>query len=418
MITIRSLTFLALVPLLSCTSPNNAMTPKSSVRSGLDVLVQEDFAVLTGKRVGFITNHTAITADGRHAADLMAGSGKVKLTVLFAPEHGIRGTAEAGATIGDEKDPLMGIPFISLYGSVNKPTPEMLAGIDILVFDIQDVGARFYTYISTLFLTLEAAAEQGIPYIVLDRPNPIGGHLVEGPVLDAAFKSFVGIHELPIRHGMTVGELAMLFNGEKWLKEGVVADLTVIRMRNWKREMIFDETGLPWVKPSPNMISLQTALLYPGTCLIEGSNLSEGRGTGRPFEQIGAPWLDAAAVAADLRATGPAGVEVDTVSFMPQDLPGVATNNKHDGVLCRGLFFNVVEPREFHSVRFGLHLLAAIRKHHADVLVMRQASMQRLLGDAAIVAALQQGVAADDLWRQAEADLQPFLPIRKKYLLY
>ncbi len=392
--------------------------PENQVQSGLDVLVENDFAALAGKRVGLITNHTAVTADNRHAADLMAACSNVRLTVLFAPEHGVRGNSEAGATITDEKDPLTEIPAISLYGATRKPTAAMLKDVDVLVFDIQDVGARFYTYISTLFLTLEAAAEQGIPYVVLDRPNPIGGHLVEGPVLDAEFKSFVGIHELPVRHGMTVGELALLFNGEKWLRNGVRADLKIIKMANWKRDMLFDETGLPWVKPSPNMVSLQTALVYPGTCLIEGTNLSEGRGTLHPFEQIGAPWLNAGTIADELRGAPVTGVRIDTVSFVPQDLPGVATANKHDQKPCRGLFFSVTQPRAFQSLRFGLYLLAAIRKHHPDSLKLREASLNRLLSDAAILKNLQQGVAADSLWRMAEADLQSFLPLREKYLLY
>ncbi len=388
------------------------------ILSGLDLLVRDRFEPLAGKRVGLITNHTAVTRDGRHAADLFAQAGNLQLVALFGPEHGVRGSLEAGALLDHEQDPRTGIPVHSLYGEHNKPTPEMLADVEVLVFDIQDVGARFYTYISTLFYGLEAAAEKGIPFVVLDRPNPVGGEIVEGPLLDLAHRSFVGIHQLPIRHGLTVGVVATLFNGEGWLAGGVKADLRVIRMENWRRGLFYAETGLPWIKPSPNMTDPHTALLYPGTCLVEATNLSEGRGTSAPFRQIGAPWLNAPALCRQLRAAGLAGVTIDTVTFTPVSLPGTATNNKHENRPCRGVTFTVTDPGRFRAVALGLHLLAAVRDLHADSLVIREAGMNRLGGDSQLTRALIEGAKVEKLLAIARAEEARFIERRRPYLLY
>lgn len=405
----------ALAFLLLCSGLAAAGMP---VLSGLDRLERDGFAPLAGKRIGLVTNHTALTRDGRHIADVLAAEKKFQLVALFGPEHGVRGQLEAGAQLDHERDPRTGVPVHSLYGATNKPTPEMLAGIDLLIFDIQDVGARFYTYISTLFYCQEAAAELGIPFMVLDRPNPIGGEIIEGPILELAHRSFVGIHELPIRHGMTIGELARLFNGEGWLAGGVRADLSVIPLENWRREMPYDATGLPWIKPSPNMTSPQTAVLYPGTCLVEATNLSEGRGTSAPFEQIGAPWLDHAALCEKLRAAAIAGLAVDTVSFTPVAIPGVATGNKHQGRQCRGVALRVTEPRTFQAVEAGLQLLRAVQVLHPDSLVIRAASMNRLGGNSRLTAALLAGREVEELIAIARAQVEEFRSRRQCYLLY
>jgi uncharacterized protein YbbC (DUF1343 family) len=293
---------------------------EESVLVGADILFTERLDLLKGKRVGLVTNHTALLSDGRHVADVITGRDDMDLVALFGPEHGIRG--DTTGPILNGVDPATGIPIYSLYGKTKKPTPRMLAGLDVLVFDIQDVGARFYTYISTMGHVMGAAAKMNIPFVVLDRPNPLTGTRVEGPVAEDSMLSrlvplppklatgakpelstppdstlsLVTFAPIPIMHGMTVGELAMMYNGQGWLEDSIRVHLTVIRMKNWSRDFWYDETGLQWVNPSPNMLTLKTAMVYPGVCLFEGVNISEGRGTDKPFEYIGAPWLNTAQV--------------------------------------------------------------------------------------------------------------------------
>lgn len=407
--------FFKLSLLAVCAVPSFA---REAVHTGLDVLIETNFAALKGKRVGLVTNHTAVSSDGRHAADALAACGRLQLTALFGPEHGIRGRREAGESFDAEIDSSTGVPVYSLYGKINKPTPEMLKNVDVLVFDIQDVGARFFTYISTLFYAMEAAAESDIPFVVLDRPNPIGGRIVEGPVLDLANRSFVGIHEIALRHGMTVGELAQLFNGEGWLRGGVRARLTVVKMQSWRRNMLFEETGLRWIKPSPNMISPQTALVYPGMGLIEATNLSEGRGTPHPFEWVGAPWLDPVRIRQQMMESDLKGIRIDTLSFTPVDIPMVATGNNYRDRRCRGLEFTVTDAATFKSVELGFALITAVRRVHPDSLVIHEKRMNRLGGDGAVTRALMDGMSARDIIRLGEKKLKAFAAQRKKYLLY
>ncbi|MBC7187167.1 MAG: DUF1343 domain-containing protein [Calditrichaeota bacterium] len=381
-------------------------------------MLASDCSLLKGKRVGVITNHTGIDRQGRHIADLLHEAPGVTLSKLFAPEHGIRGTAEAGAQIGAEVDAKTGVPILSLYGETKKPTPEMLSDLDVLVFDIQDVGTRFYTYISTMSLAMEAAAEQQIPFVVLDRPNPIGGVMVEGPVLAPENRSFVGIHPIALRHGMTVGELARLFNEEGWLAGGKKAELTVVRMKNWRRHMLFGDTGLPWVKPSPNIVSPMTALLYPGIGLLEATNVAEGRGTQAPFENIGAPWIDPAKLLQALQRRSVAGLALDSTSFVPVDLPGVATNPKYEGQLCKGLRLRVTKPESLRAVDFGIHLIAALRDLHPDKFAIREAGMRLMTGSTPVTTALIRGEAPEAIIASWNQELQTFLSLRQKYLLY
>ena len=279
--------------MLSILLLNLSLSQSNRVKIGAEVFLEKYLDIIKGKKIGIVTNHTGVLPDGRHIVDVLNSIPDVKIVALFGPEHGIRGEVPDGKSISHGVDTKTGIKVYSLYGEVKKPTPEMLKDIDVLIFDIQDVGARFYTYISTMSYCMEACAELGKKFIVLDRPNPIRGLYVDGPVLAPKFKSFVGPHPIPVAHGMTVGELAKLFNEEGWLENGVKADLTVIKMENYLRKMWFDQTGLPWVKPSPNMMTLNTAIVYTATCFIEGTNVSEGRGTAHPFEWIGAPWIDA-----------------------------------------------------------------------------------------------------------------------------
>jgi uncharacterized protein YbbC (DUF1343 family) len=313
--------------------------------------------------VGLVCNPTAVTRSLVHAADVLHGAPGVHLAALFGPEHGVRGDAQYMAAVGGERDPRTGLPAHSLYGETREslsPRPEQLEGLDLLVFDVQDVGARYYTYQATMMLCMEAAARAGIGFVVLDRPNPIGGVLVEGPRLRPGFESFCGLHDLAVRHGMTVGELALLFQAERKLD----LELEVVPCQGWCRTAGFRETGLPWVFPSPNMPTPETALVYPGMCLLEGTNLSEGRGTTRPFELMGAPWLDGQRLADDLARERLPGVRFRPVSFVP-------TWDKHAGVRCHGVELHVHDPARFRPFRTGLAVVLHSRRQVPDSFAWR-----------------------------------------------
>ncbi len=394
-------------------------TASPPLKFGIDVLLDSKLEIIQNQRVGLITNQTGVDANGTHVIDLLYRAPGVKLVALFAPEHGIRGDVEGGDTINDQKDPQTGVPIFGIYGATNKPTPAMLANIDVLVFDIQDVGTRFYTYISTMSLCMEAAAENNIHFVVLDRPNPITGVMVEGPVLEKEYTSFVGIHPIALRHGMTIGELARLFNEEGWLANGVRCRLTIIPLLNWDRRCWYPELGWRWIKPSPNMTSPTTALLYPGIGLLEACNVAEGRGTLRPFETIGAPWLDHVALAELLRKENIPGIECDTTSFIPIDLPGIAMNPKFEGQRCNGLSFTITDPHRFPAVSFGLHLICAIKKLHPDKFAWKSARSPLLMfGDDDTPRAIDEGKSAQEIIQSWQAKLDTFRLLREKYLLY
>jgi uncharacterized protein YbbC (DUF1343 family) len=396
---------------------------KPAVRSGLDIVVAGGFSEFKGKRAGIITNQTGIDHERRHIADLFHEAEGVELAALFGPEHGIRGDIEGGAKIATRVDAKTGVTVYSLYGETRKPAPEMLQNLDVLIFDVQDVGARFYTYISTMSLAMEAAAEAKIPFYVLDRPNPIGD-LVEGPVLDPAQRSFVGIHPIALRHGMTAGELAQMFNGEGWLQTGsqeapqtLKADLHIIKMEGWRRDMLFDETGLPWVKPSPNMTSPITALLYPGMGLLEATNFSEGRGTQSPFEKVGAPWVDSNKLIGKLQNRIP-GIYLRPIDFIPVDLPGQAMNPKFEGTGCRGLQLDVTKPRALQSVAFGIHLLCALHELYPERFTIDERRMARLSGQTWVRKMILAGENPEAILQRMEKEVEAFRELRQKYLLY
>ncbi|MBN1845702.1 MAG: DUF1343 domain-containing protein, partial [Sedimentisphaerales bacterium] len=300
------------------------------------------------RRVGILTNHTGRDSRGRTILEVFRQMPQVKVTALFAPEHGLFGAAEAGQDIRDNHYEQVAV--YSVYGQTRKPTPAMLEDVDVLVFDMQDVGARYYTYISTLTLALEAAAEQGKPFVVLDRPNPLNGVAVEGNILDRQFASFVGMHPIPERHGMTVGELAKMINGEGWLTGHVRADLRVVVAAGWKRTMWFDQTGLTFVPPSPNIKELDAAVIYPGTCLLEGTNVSEGRGTERPFLQFGAPWLNAGELRIALQRMNLPGVEFQPAHFTPLD-------SKYKDQPCQGIRIQITDRQVLNAFRAGLGIV-------------------------------------------------------------
>jgi uncharacterized protein YbbC (DUF1343 family)/CubicO group peptidase (beta-lactamase class C family) len=375
-----------------------------STLNGIDVLARDGFALLKGKRVGLITNHTGRNREGQTTIDILFNAPGVKLVALFSPEHGIRGTLDQ-AKISSSVDEKTKLPINSLYGETRQPTPEMLKNIDILVYDIQDVGARFYTYISTLGLALEAAAKAKIKFVVLDRVNPINGVDVEGPIADADKLSFIAHHRIPVRHGMTVGELAQLFNGER----NINADLEVVRIDGWQRRAWFDETGLVWTNPSPNMRSLTQATLYPGVCLLEPTNVSVGRGTDTPFEMIGAPWIEERKLAAALNARNIPGVRFIPVRFTPR-------TSVHEGKECGGVNIIITDRTRLEPVTAGMEIAVQLRTlFPKDFNVDR---FIRLLVNQQIFDAFKQGSEARALRQIWEDDLTQFRQIRAKYLIY
>lgn len=377
----------------------------AEVLTGLDVMAAGGFASLQGKRVGLITNHTGLDRNGRRNVDLMLAAG-VQVAALFSPEHGMAG-AEDRENVGHTQDKATGIKVWSLYEEKNrKPSPEMLQGLDVLVFDIQDIGARFYTYISTMGHAMEEAAKARLPVIVLDRPNPITGVRVEGPLLEAAEMSFIGYFPMPVRHGMTIGEMARMFNEEN----KIGADLTVIAMQNWQRGDWFDATGLTWVDPSPNMRSLTAAVLYPGVALLEGSaNYSVGRGTEAPFEVIGADFIQGRELAAYLNRRVIPGVRVYPVRFQP-------SSSNFKGKTIDGIRLVVTNREVLDSTKLGLEIAAALQKLYPGKLAL--AANRRLIGNSDVIASLERGDDPRLIHLRQEEALATFLPTREKYLLY
>jgi len=383
----------------------------SQVKPGLEVLIDEQLDLVQGKRVGVITNHSAVTSDCTHIVDALLKAG-VNITALYGPEHGVWGHVADGQEIDSSKDPRTGIPVFSLYGPTKRPTPEMLDLVDIIVYDLQDVGARFYTFTYTMSYCMQACAEVGKKFIVLDRPNPITGLKVEGRVLDPKFASFVGLHPIPFRHGMTIGELARMFNGEY----GFNADLEVIPCKGWERCMWFDETGLPFVWPSPNIPTWESALAFVATCLIEGTELSEGRGTTKPFEMVGAPYVDAFKTADRLNSIGLSGVRFRATYFIPH-------LSKHNGVPCAGVQIHFMDRDQVNAVEVGLHVVKTLQDLHPGDFKYRERTdgvnhFDRLAGSDDVQNSLVAGVPVKEIMASWTPELEKFLETRWSYLQY
>jgi uncharacterized protein YbbC (DUF1343 family) len=393
------------------------LAPAQVLKTGADLLLEENLHLISGKNIGLVTNHTAVLSDGRHLADVLHANENCNLKVLFGPEHGIRGDASAGDVIEHDRDSKTGVHVYSLYGKDRKPTPEMLKGVDVLIFDIQDIGARFYTYISTLFYVLQAGAENNIPVIVLDRPNPINGVYVDGPIRKEKLSSFVGIAPIPVTHGMTVGELAEMFSGEGWLKTKEKPSLTIVKMKGWERNKYYDDYELNWIPPSPNIPEFETALVYPGTCLIEGVNVSEGRGTKEPFLKIGAPYIKPAELIKKLKDYGTAAVYMEETEFTPVSIPGMSENPKYKDQKCRGIIIKVRNRERFESVQFGIKLVSAIHALYPGKFEFI-GSFDRLAGDTTIKESILKGKSPDAIIDSYKKELKDFLQIRGKYLLY
>lgn len=319
------------------------------MRLGLDLFLEKNYAQFKGKRIGLLTNMTGVNERLIPTIDLFNEHPDIQLVALYGPEHGIRGDAKEGEAVESSVDPYTGIPVYSLYGTSKKPSKEMLDPVDVIVFDLQDIGARYYTFIYSMAYVMEACGEYGKEFVVLDRPNPISGLSMEGNLVEEGVRSFVGLYPIPNRHGMTVGEIAQLYKHEF----GIDCDLTVVPMEGWSRHMYYDETNLFWVPPSPNTTGLDMSILYPGTCLVEGTNLSEGRGTTRPFEYVGAPYVDGYKLAKAFNQKNLPGVLARPVSFVP-------TYQKHKDSVCEGIQIHVVERHKVHALKTGLILLETI----------------------------------------------------------
>ena len=382
-----------------------ALPGRAQVRTGADVLDQRGTDALDGRKIGLITNHTGRTLGGERTVDVIsrhAKNGRMQLVALFSPEHGWEGKVDE--RVGDAKDETTGLPVYSLYGATRAPTEPMLAGVDTLVFDIQDIGCRFYTYLSTMRNCLEVAAQKQLRFVVLDRPNPIGGVRMEGPVLADARRDFVGAHRIPLRHGLTAGELARMIAGEA----GLQVDLRIVKCEGWSRADTFDATGLPWIDPSPNMRSLTEAMLYPGIGLLEGTNLSVGRGTDRPFEVLGAPWCDGVQLAAMLRAAKLPGVTFVPIEFTP-------TASKFRGERCSGVNVVITDWRTFEPVRTGIHVACAL---HGFGPAWDTSKLDWLLKHEATRDAILAGKPADEIVAGWQKELDLFRMRRKPFLLY
>jgi uncharacterized protein YbbC (DUF1343 family) len=347
-------------------------TCHAAIKTGADVLIERRLDLVKGKHVGLITNQTGRLSTGEFLLDALRARG-VHVVALFGPEHGIRGQAQAGAHVENEVDSVTGIPVYSLFGRTLKPDSSMLKEIDLLIYDIQDVGVRFYTYISTMGLAMEAAAEKGIPFIVLDRPDPLGGLLVDGPILQDSLKSYIGMYPLSVVYGLTCGELAQLINREGWLSKGAKVDLTVVPMEGWTRGMSWEQTGLHWYPPSPNIPMPASALVYPATCYIEGTNLSEGRGTTRPFGQFGAPFLDSHSMVAALDSLGLPGVRFGTTMFTP-------STSKLAEQVCNGVTVEITDARSYSPVTIGLHILNLLARRYPKVCEFNRKWLCQLFG--------------------------------------
>ncbi len=391
---------------------------QETVRTGADVLAASNFDRLDGKTVGLIVNHTALV-DDEHLINLVHAAPNVRVGAIFGPEHGLRGTAEDGEAVSDGKDLLTGAPVYSLYGATRRPTIEMLAGLDILIFDIQDVGARFYTFISTMGLSMQAAAEAGIPFIVLDRPNPLSGAYVSGFILEPDQESFVGQYAIPIAHGLTVGELASMIKGDGLMPGLESLVLEVVPMDGWDRSMQWPDTGRPWVATSPNIPRFDNALVYPGTCFFEATSASEGRGTRTPFLQVGSIKVDGGQIAEALNNKSLPGVRFEGVEFTPTPLPNMDSAPKLNGQTIRGLGVTVTDRRIYQPVEVGIHILHAY--YHAtpvaNQFLTRPQWLAKLSGTSRLLDMLS-SMTPEAIIASWENDIATFTQRSERYYLY
>ncbi|OGR66759.1 MAG: hypothetical protein A2X30_01470 [Elusimicrobia bacterium GWB2_63_16] len=379
----------------------------AQVLSGLDVLQRDGFAQLQGKRVGLITNHTSVNRDGANAVDVLHAAPGVRLAAIFSPEHGFRGTEEGGVYIESSTDPATGVPVYSLYGKgKQRPAPEMLKDLDVLVFDIQDIGARFYTYLTTMGYAMEEAAKAGLPFMVLDRPNPIGG-AAEGPVLDKDLSFFTAYFPVPTRHGFTAGEMANFHKANLKLN----LDLTVVKLEGWQRGMFFDQTGLPWTNPSPNIRGIAAEVLYPGLGCFEATNVSVGRGTEIPFQWFGAPWMKAKKIARKLNKAGLAGVKFSPLTLAPD-------KDLYQGKDCPGILVNITDKAAVRALDVFAHAAYWLHRYNGKDFRMKPEEMRKMTGSGDLYNMLQAGGSPAAILEAFEKNNAPFRAAAPSYLLY
>lgn len=392
--------------------------PAERLQMGAETLIERDYDVLRGQRVGLIVNHTAQVGE-EHLIDVLDEAEDVEVTALFGPEHGLRGEADAGEHIEDGRDTRTGAPVYSLYGETRQPTEEMLEEVDVLVFDIQDVGARFYTYISTMGLAMQAAAENNIPFVVLDRPNPLGGEYVSGFVLEEEQTSFVGQYPIPIAHGLTIGELARMVQGEGWLEGLEELELHVVPVEGWRRSMRWTDNGLEWPRPSPNLPTDTTALVYAGSCFFEATSASEGRGTEAPFQLLGGPEASGSDLAEVLNAKELPGVSFEAVTFTPRPMEG-AQEPKLEGETLEGIRYRLTDAAAFEPLEAGIHVLHAFYHHHEDpgALLTRPDWLAQLAGTERLEEMLQEAATPEKIIAAWQAEVETFREQRAPYLLY
>lgn len=428
--------FLGLACIWGCRPGNEGRLSENlhkQVRPGVEVFLENHLDLVRGRRAGLVTNPTGVNSRLVSDLELFYRHPEIDLTALYGPEHGVRGNAQAGEYIPFTFDSQYGLPVFSLYGQTHKPAPGMLKNIDqymrsfdtqdagkipdqtmirdidVMIFDIQDVGTRIYTYIATMAYCMQRCAQAGIPFIVLDRPNPINGISISGPVLEyPEYSSFVGLYPIPVRHGMTAGELAQMFN-DLFLETPV--DLHVIPMKSWKRDMWFDETGLPWIIPSPNMPYLKTAAVYPGQVFLEGTNISEGRGTTRPFEFFGAPWIDGRILADALNSLQLSGVRFREAWFTP-------VFSKYEGELCGGCQIHVIDRDQFEPLKCTLYIIETIKKIYPEEFEFHPEYFDKIMGTRLVREALIQGLAVPEIIQGFQPDIETFRKLRTEYLLY
>ncbi|MFC2161048.1 exo-beta-N-acetylmuramidase NamZ domain-containing protein [Acidobacteriota bacterium] len=405
----KTVLIVSLVFFFTC-NPQDTQEP---FKIGLENLLENHLDLIQGKKIGIIANQTSLDAEGRNIVNLL--SRHAEITTLFGPEHGFYGNIEDGAAIDDSVHTK--IKLYSLYGEYLTPTPDMLKDVDVLIYDIQDVGVKFYTFVSNLFLAMTAAEQQDIPIIVLDRPNPITAKRVEGAITLPAYASFVGVMPLPMRYGMTVGELSNLFNGETYGGFSINADLTVLEMTGYTRDMWYDEIGFPWTATSPNMTTLDTAIIYPGTCLMEGTNLSEGRGTDTPFLTIGAPYLDAQEWLDEISEEALIGVEIDVVTFNPKAISGVTSNPKYKDEECYGFHFKITDRESLDPIELAVASLCAAQKLYPQHFKMTK-YIDKLWGNENLRAMVSEGKDYHSILQTCESGIERFRKVREKYLLY
>ena len=391
-------------------------SPSIKVQTGLENLIANYNHKIAYKNIGIVTNHTGVNTEGTPIWELLGELPNVEVAAVFSPEHGLFGEAAAGEKVNysesDEELP----PLYSLYGPTRKPTKEMLKGIDLLLYDIQDIGARFYTYISTMGLIMESAAESGIPCLILDRPNPLTGKLITGPILDLEISSFVGLYPIPSVYGLTPGELALMISDQSWIE--AVPSIEVVPLTGWSRDMWYDETGMPWVPPSPNIPNLETAIVYPGTVLIEATNVSEGRGTDHPFRWIGAPWINSNELSDAMNIIGLHGVTFSPIEFTPHSIPGAAPNPKNNTQTCNGVEIILTNRNIFSPVIVGIQLLQTISLLYPQKLEIKEAGLNRLFGSDRLSKSLGDTDAVNQLIEEIKKESGQFREYAKQYYLY